>query len=527
MENYCAYLRKSRKDTEQFGEEDVLARHERLLLDTADRLGVTIRKFYREVVSGDTIAGRPVVQKLLSDVEAGMWTGVFAVEVERLARGDTIDQGIVARTFQYSDTKIITPLKIYDPNNESDEEFLEFGLFMSRREYKTIRRRMQRGRQASAQEGRFIGNVAPYGFERKKLVGEKGFTLVPHPAEAPVNKLINHLYLYGETVNGVHREMGASLIVRRLEELKIPTRSGGPWNVSTIRGILANEANWGEIRSGERKEKKTIVNGEIKKTRPRNKNYDTYPGRHEGIITKEEGMAILEKLARNKAKPIGYRDIVKSSLAGIVVCKKCGHKMVRRDYRGPKNLPDTLMCPSTCCDNIASYLTVVEDEIIASLKKYLLEYKTNPAAWSSDMEDLLAAKEAQLQVLENDIAETEKKQARIYDFLESGVYTPEVFKSRSSALSGELNALRNTRQTLLKEIAQEENKKLALNVFIPRAENLLEHYYELDAAGRNHVLKELLEKVDYEKTERNRKGQGYVANFSLHLFPRLLPDLPE
>ncbi|MCZ8518394.1 hypothetical protein [Paenibacillus sp. KR2-11] len=44
-----------------------------------------------------------------------------------------MDQGIVARTFKYSSTLIITPMRTYDPNNLNDEEYFEFGLFMSRR----------------------------------------------------------------------------------------------------------------------------------------------------------------------------------------------------------------------------------------------------------------------------------------------------------------------------------------------------------------------------------------------------------
>ena len=82
------------------------------------------------------------------------------MEVERLARGDTIDQGIVAQTFKFSDTKIITPIKTYNPNNEFDEEYFEFGLFMSRREYKTINRRLQRGRMASVKDGKYVANKA-------------------------------------------------------------------------------------------------------------------------------------------------------------------------------------------------------------------------------------------------------------------------------------------------------------------------------------------------------------------------------
>ena len=136
---YCMYLRKSRKDIEaERSGVDTLARHEQILTSYAEQNNIKIGKIYREVVSGDTIAARPEMQQLLQDAENGMWQGVLVVEVERLARGDTIDQGIIAQVFKFSETLIITPLKTYDPNNEYDEEFFEYGLFQSRREYKAI-----------------------------------------------------------------------------------------------------------------------------------------------------------------------------------------------------------------------------------------------------------------------------------------------------------------------------------------------------------------------------------------------------
>lgn len=173
--NVCIYLRKSRADreAEARGEGETLARHERILLDLAKKRGYNVGAIYKEIVSGETISARPVMQQLLREVESGMWDGVLVVEVERLARGDTIDQGVVARSFQYSNTLIITPLKTYDPNNEYDEEYFEFGLFMSRREYKTIRRRLTAGRESSAKEGKYCGSKPPYGYSRVKLVGEK------------------------------------------------------------------------------------------------------------------------------------------------------------------------------------------------------------------------------------------------------------------------------------------------------------------------------------------------------------------
>ena len=124
--NYAMYLRKSRADreAEARGEMETLARHEKLLFETAKRMQITVSAVYKEIVSGETISARPVMQKLLAEIEQGIWDGVLVVEVERLARGDTIDQGIVSQAFKLSDTKIITPVKVYDPNNEFDEEYL-------------------------------------------------------------------------------------------------------------------------------------------------------------------------------------------------------------------------------------------------------------------------------------------------------------------------------------------------------------------------------------------------------------------
>ena len=163
---YCMYLRKSRADieAEARGEGETLARHEKILLELAKKINLNITEIYREIVSGETISSRPVMQQLLSEVEQGIWSGVLVVEVERLARGDTKDQGVVAQTFKFSDTKIITPMKVYDPQNEFDEEYFEFGLFMSRREYKTTTRRLQGGRVASVKEGKYVGNIPPFGY---------------------------------------------------------------------------------------------------------------------------------------------------------------------------------------------------------------------------------------------------------------------------------------------------------------------------------------------------------------------------
>lgn len=135
MRNVLLYLRKSRDD-ENESKEETLARHERMLIDYCKRYDLKVEKVYKEVVSGESIAARPEVKKLLDDVAYGSYDGVVVVELERLSRGNQIDQAEILEIFKKSGTKIYTLNKVYDfsSNDEIDEEFFEFGLFMSRRE---------------------------------------------------------------------------------------------------------------------------------------------------------------------------------------------------------------------------------------------------------------------------------------------------------------------------------------------------------------------------------------------------------
>ena len=87
MEQYVKYLRKSRfdRDYAELSIEETLKRHEAILDKLAAQRGYYIAKTYYEVVSGESIAARPEIQKLLEEVNAGFYAGVLVVDVERLA----------------------------------------------------------------------------------------------------------------------------------------------------------------------------------------------------------------------------------------------------------------------------------------------------------------------------------------------------------------------------------------------------------------------------------------------------------
>lgn len=518
MENNCIYLRKSRADreAEARGEMETLARHEKILLELAKHQRLHIGAIYKEVVSGETISARPVIQKLLSEVEQGLWDGVLVVEVERLARGDTIDQGIVSRAFQYSGTRIITPTKTYDPNNEFDEEYFEFGLFMSRREYKTIKRRLNAGRLSSIKEGKYVGNRPPYGYERIKIKGDKGFTLAPIPEQAEVVRMIYEWY-----VNGLDGErIGMSKIVRHLNDLHIPALTRSSWTNGTVSGILSNPVYIGKVVWNRRKSVKQIVDGQVIITRPRALDYDICDGLHPPIVEKEIWNKAQRIRSKNPPRPQNTLHSVMNPLAGIIVCGNCGRKMVRRPYTNGKQ-KDSLLCPYTECPTVSSSLDLVENALIESLQELVKNYKANPAASIAESDALIESLTSVIQQHEASLQKLNEQKLRQYDLLEQGVYTTEIFLERSGALADQITSTTAALEKAKKELASEEKRRNNQINLIPKCENLLSNYWDWDIKTRNDVLKELLEKVVYIKTSRNKYGDGNVPTFHLKIYPKV------
>lgn len=264
MDAYAMYLRKSRADIEleAISHEETLARHKTMLLSLAERHNISPNQItiYHEIVSGESIDDRPEMQRLLNDVCNNAYKGVLVVEIERLARGNTKDQGEVAEAFQMSNTLIITPLKVYDPNNEFDQEYFEFGLFMSRREYKTIRRRLNAGKLQAVKEGNYILNTPPYGYNIVRY-SKKDRTLVENPEESRIVKMVFNWFTED------HRSVG--WIARELTNMHITPRKGGTaWNRSSITNILENPVYIGKIVWGKShiQKIKNPTTGKIKKS---------------------------------------------------------------------------------------------------------------------------------------------------------------------------------------------------------------------------------------------------------------------
>lgn len=517
---YVMYLRKSRADleAEARGEQETLARHRTALTELAARNGHVINHVYAEVVSGETIAARPQMQKLLMDIADPECIGVYVMEVERLARGDTMDQGRVAQAFLYSNTKIITPSKVYDPLNEFDQEYFEFGLFMSRREYKTINRRIQAGRIASVKEGKFPSSNAAYGYKKVKIKGEKGHTLEIVPEEAAVVRQIFEWYVHG--MDG--KAAGVARIAQRLFELGVnPGPRSDGWTGHRIHRMLHNELYIGMIRWGYVSVQKTLTPNGVEATRKRSNDYQLYKGLHEAIISQELFDAAQKKMKGVKI-PLRNGMELTNPLVRLVRCKQCGHWMGGQSRN--RNTPAQLLCKTHGCPTVANALPPVEIAILSELQLWLDKYDAN----EDPFEPLQQEGNYDRELLQTALAQQEERKAKLlkrkdslHDLLEEGVYDVSTFQSRLATLQIQLNEANSAIEQAEKALKESGPQYRSIEDLAPAIRNVLDLYLTTESAQeKNDMLKSVISRIDYEKLTRGTTSPKSNPNcFVLDIYP--------
>lgn len=509
MEKVCIYLRKSRQDmeAEARGEGETLAKHKRSLLRTAKAMNLNIVKIREEIVSGERLFDRPQMNELLKEVSAGEYDAVLVIDVDRMGRGNMQEQGLILETFRESNTKIITPRKTYDLNDEFDEEYSEFEAFMARKELKIITRRLQGGRLRSVEEGNYIGTRPPYGWEIEKE--GKSRYLVPHPTQFKVMVMMYELYAHTDP----DERMGSSKVSNRLNELGFRTYTGKPWTAVLVLNIIKNPVNIGYVSWGKKKHKKTPT-GRTVKTQPEG-SYTKVYGKHRKYVTPElEALynRSMELLGEKYHVPYQLENGISNPLAGLIKCGKCGYAIVLRPYTGQAS---HLMCPNKDCPCKSVQATYVFDAVLAGLHEWLENYKIQwdkhkPAKRSSNALEL---KEMQLKAFQKEAEELEQQKGRLHDFLERGIYDEETYLERSAALA---NRISSTHQSIVRaeeEVANEMKQKDAQLNIIPLVKNVIKLYKKTDdPAKQNALLKSVINKVTYTKEKHEFKD-----SFSIEL----------
>lgn len=485
------YLRKSRGD-----EETALEKHRLLLTDLCKENKWKYIE-YQEIMSGDSIAMRPVFTQLLTDVENGIYDAVCVADIDRLGRGNQADQGKINQAFSSSNTYIVTPQQIYNLNNDDDEFVVDMKSFISRREYKQIVKRLSQGKKIGSRQGNWTNGTPPYPYEYERYNDKYN----------PKGLVINDekFKIYRFIIDSVLNDsLTPKQISVELNNKNIPSPKNSCWHGNTIYRLLLDETHLGKIISnkskGDAHAKKKPSAKEVEYLSK--ENWVIINNCHEMAKTQEEHEKILVFLSRLIKAPRRTQNSI-MPLSGLIKCDRCGHTMGVYK-RVDRNMKDVL---KTCwfvdeygnkCGNSSINLNVIYEFIKIDSKKYL--DKLIKQATEIDINENKLILEQKIILINNELEGKKKSLDRILEAFENGLYSLEQFKERKEKTDIFIQKLQQELEIINIQIKQIQIENI--NEKIKKMEYFLEHFDDSDKSDteKNKLFKTV---IDYIKYNRN------------------------
>lgn len=500
-EEILIYLRKSRTDDPALTVAETVAKHEQMLDDFSMRTWgalVPEQNRFREIVSGETIEARPEVQKVIRLIEQPKFRAILIVEPQRLSRGDLEDIGRLSKLLRYTRTIVITLQYSYDLTDERDRDYFERELKRGNEYLEYSKRIMMNGRALSAERGNYACSREPFGYKRVFMKdGKRKFpTLEIVQDEAEIVRMVFQLYADGT---------GATKICSRLNAIGSTPKQGKLWTPPSIYSMLDNPLYIGKIKWGARRTVKKVIEGEIVKSNPRNKDYQLYEGKHEAIISEQLWSAVRARRDARDLPKVKVSKELQNPLSGLLWCS-CGRMMIRRPYSG--RCEDRFQCPNqTYCNNasctISEMLRIVVETLSSAIADYRLHIGSGEAAGINDN---------YLKMLYSRQADLEKKEESLWDKYAEESMPRNVFDkliAKNDAKKKEVAALIAAAEAEPQPIDYQER----LVTFSETLEALSND--DVPAAETNELLKSCIRRITYSRARGERihgaKG-GWTVN---------------
>ncbi len=296
-----------------------------------------------------------------------------------------------------------------------------------------------------------------YGYERD------GDTYTPHPVEAPA---LREAYL--RYVSGV----GTAALSRWLNDEGHRSKRGHEWSQKSIRATMITGFAAGLIR----------VKGKY------------YPGAHDAIISPDLWDAFLARIASNVTPTRGRRRMA----SGLLRCL-CGERMyltsVSRDGVGDYKCGTAHRGRAKCARPMSVKLHLVE--------RYLTDWVTKLPERTESLREA-ARVEAENRVrsiedraaLERMITNAKSRLASLTVRLVDERISQEAYDATAAQLNSELAGLR------ARHVRAAPTPKRDLLELVPA---LVDGFRDLTPEGQNHVLKQLIQRVDIGPSTGRRK----------------------
>ncbi|MDF1510535.1 recombinase family protein [Robertmurraya sp. DFI.2.37] len=240
---------------------------------------------------------RPELQRMLKGVKEGLFDIVLVYKLDRLTRS-VIDLDHLLKEFSKYNVMFKSSTEVYDTTTATGRLFIRLVASMAQWERENLGERVRMGMLQKAQEGKWVINMAPFGYDLDGID-----RLKINASEAALVKEIYSMYING---TGMHK------IAKILNQRGLYTKKNKPWSQGTVQYILTNPIYIGNMRYNYR------INPE---------QYFEVKGVIPEIVSTDE-FEMVKKIIDSR---VGYhprRATSRYIFSGILKCGRCGKSLI-------------------------------------------------------------------------------------------------------------------------------------------------------------------------------------------------------
>lgn len=394
--------------------------------------------YFDEGTTGTKADKRPKLMRLIEDCKAKKVDFVITKSISRFSR-NTTDCLDIVRTLLNLNIPVYFEKENINTGSMESELFLSILSSMAEGESTSISENNKWGIKKRFENGTYKLGYVPYGYRWEN--GE----IIVDPEQAVIVKRIFSELLAGK---------GTDAIAKSLNAENVPTKKGGRWTSTSIRGILANEKYTGDCIF-----QKTYTDSNFN----RHKNdgqLDQYfvADHHEAIISHEDfdaAAALIEQRANEKGIKRGSNKYQQRyAFSGKIICSECGDTFRRRIHTSTyvkypawvcnTHLTDTSKCSMLYLrdDDIKLAFATMINKLIYCHKLVLKPYLESLQANTSDKALL------RIQQLETLLEQNAEQRETLHKLMAQGYIDQILFTQENNALLTQANDFRSDIEAL-------------------------------------------------------------------------------
>lgn len=256
---------------------------------------------------------RPDYQRMMARVRTGEFSHILVWKIDRISR-NLLDFAAMYAELKQLGVTFVSKNEQFDTSSAMGEAMLKIILVFAELERNMTSERVSAIMLSRASDGVWNGGKVPFGYSYDKET--KQFSILEDEA-----KVVTHIYDLYETVQSL------VTVAKTLNEKGIRSRTGKPWNPTTVRTMLTNPFYAGTYRYNYRDETK----GKTFSVKDEDE-WVMVEDHHPAIVTRERQNHIAAILQSRQRGSVGSGETYQRKnthiFAGLLKCGCCGSTMV-------------------------------------------------------------------------------------------------------------------------------------------------------------------------------------------------------